>query len=101
MLRLGRWTNSWHAIISGTLSLVLGALLLVTAADPEATGLLPIAAQYALETGIVRLGSGISNAAVITAAVVLITSAAAIRLVRRRPRTHTPASSAPPSSRKP
>ncbi|MFI7049832.1 cytochrome c biogenesis CcdA family protein [Streptosporangium sandarakinum] len=84
MLHLGRWTNSWHALISGTLSLLLGALLLITARDPEATGLLPIGAQYALETGIARLGTDISNVAVITAAAVLIALTGAFRLLRRR-----------------
>ncbi|SFK73093.1 Cytochrome c biogenesis protein CcdA [Streptosporangium canum] len=87
MLRLGRWTNSWHAIISGTLSLVLGALLLITAHDPEATGLLPIGTQYALETGIARLGADISNVAVVIAAVLIALAGTFWLLRRHRSRT--------------
>ncbi|MGV9773303.1 cytochrome c biogenesis CcdA family protein [Streptosporangium sp. NPDC003464] len=87
MLRLGRWTNSWHAIISGTLSLVLGVLLLITSRDPDAAGLLSIGTQYALETGIARLGAGISNVAVVIAAAVLLAPTAALRLLRHRSRT--------------
>jgi cytochrome c biogenesis protein CcdA len=83
-LRLGRWTNSWHAIIAGLLSLLLGALLLITARDPEATGLLPIGVQYALETGIARLGAGISNLFVVIAAATIIGLAVAFQLLRRR-----------------
>ncbi|MFD4401501.1 cytochrome c biogenesis CcdA family protein [Nocardia sp. NPDC058499] len=60
-LTVGRWTNSWHAIISGLLSTALGVLLLFVARDPEAGGILSIADQYRIETGVAELGGQVSN----------------------------------------
>ena len=60
-LTVGRWTNSWHAIISGLLSTALGVLLLFVARDPEAGGILSLADQYRIETGVAELGGQVSN----------------------------------------
>ncbi|WP_063041285.1 cytochrome c biogenesis CcdA family protein [Nocardia grenadensis] len=60
-LTIGRWTNSWHAIISGVLSGALGILLLFLARDPEVGGILSIADQYRIETGVAELGGQVSN----------------------------------------
>ena len=62
---IGRWTNSWHAIISGALSIVLGILLLIVARDPEGGGILPIGVQYRLETGAALAGAGVNNLVVL------------------------------------
>ncbi|NKY32562.1 cytochrome c biogenesis protein CcdA [Nocardia speluncae] len=83
-LTIGRWTNSWHAIISGLLSTALGVLLLFLARDPEAGGILAIADQYRIETGVAELGGQVSNIVVLL--VCLGTGAAVWWLRRRRTR---------------
>lgn len=69
-LTIGRWKNSWHAVIAGSLSTVLGMLLLFIARDPEAGGILAIADQYRLETGVAELGGKVSNILVLAVCVV-------------------------------
>jgi len=66
---VGRWTNSWHGIIAGALSVGLGVVLVLVARDPEASGLLPIGVQYELETGVARLGDDVPNLLAIAVAV--------------------------------
>ncbi|EWT07132.1 thiol-disulfide oxidoreductase [Intrasporangium chromatireducens Q5-1] len=87
-LTIRRWRNSWHALISGLLSIILGALLFVVARDPEGGGILPIAVQYELETGVARLGQSTSNL-VILAVAVLITVIGALLWWWRSHRTRT------------
>ncbi|NKY60675.1 cytochrome c biogenesis CcdA family protein [Nocardia flavorosea] len=70
-LTVGRWTNSWHAIISGLLSTALGVLLLFVARDPEAGGILSIADQYRIETGVAELGGQVSNIFVLVLCLVI------------------------------
>lgn len=69
-LTIGGWKNSWHAVIAGSLSTVLGVLLLFIARDPEAGGILAIADQYRLETGVAELGGKVSNILVLAVCVV-------------------------------
>lgn len=83
-LTIGRWSNSWHAIISGVLSTALGVLLLFVARDPEAGGVLSIADQYRIETGVAELGGQVSNLLVL--ALCLGIGAAAWWLRRRSAR---------------
>lgn len=88
-LTVGRWTNSWHAIISGLLSTALGVLLLFVARDPEAGGILSIADQYRIETGVAELGGQVSNIFVL---VLCLAIGAAAWWLRRRAhrRQHLP-----------
>ena len=87
-LTIGRWSNSWHAIVAGALSVLLGGLLVLVARDPEMGGLLPIAAQYRLETGVADVGRNVSNVVVLgVSAVIAVLGAAVWSLQRTRKRT--------------
>lgn len=85
-VRIGRWENSWHALIAGVLSIVLGVILLIFARDPEGAGILPIGVQYGLESGVATLGAAVSNVVVIVGAVVLAAVIAGVWWWRSRRR---------------
>lgn len=59
--RLGRWENSVWMVVSGVLSIAIGALLLATSGTSSLGGLLSIDAQYEAESWVVGFSSGISN----------------------------------------
>jgi cytochrome c biogenesis protein CcdA len=84
ILVIGRWSNSWHAVIAGGLSVALGALLIAVARDPEAGGILPIAAQYQLETGVARLGQSTPDVVVLAVATLVALVGAGVWWRRRR-----------------
>ncbi|MGW0460254.1 cytochrome c biogenesis CcdA family protein [Streptomyces tendae] len=63
-VRIGRWTNSWNAIIAGSLSILLGLVMLLIAQDPEAGGLVPIAIEYQIEISIQKFAQDVPNSAV-------------------------------------
>lgn len=84
-VRIGRWQNTWHALIAGGLSVLLGVLLLVAARDPEIGGILPIAMQYQLETGVAQIGRDIPNLIILVAAAVVAAAVAALRWRKRHP----------------
>lgn len=96
-LTVGRWQNSWHAVVAGALSVGLGVLLLVLARDPEAPGLLPVATQYRLETGAARLGAAVPDAAVLGVVVLLAAAGFGWATWRRvvRARTSAPGATTP------
>lgn len=81
-VRIGRWRNSWHALISGALSVVLGAVLVALAPDPEAAGLVPIDVQYQVESTIQQFGSSATN--LIALGIAAVFAIAAITLWMRQ-----------------
>jgi cytochrome c-type biogenesis protein len=86
-LTVGRWNNSWHAIIAGMLSVVLGVVLLFVARDPEAGGLLPIAVQYRVEAGAAEFGRSVSNVVVVAASAAVAVIGAAVWSFRHTARS--------------
>lgn len=59
--KLGPWENSVWMVISGVLSIGIGALLLATSGTSSLGGILSIDAQFAAESWVVGFSSGISN----------------------------------------
>lgn len=82
--RVGRWENSLWMVVSGVLSLMIGAMLLLTDGTSSLGGILSIDAQFAAESWLVRFSSGISNLWFGAAAIVLLLAAAGIYLLRAR-----------------
>lgn len=73
--RLGRWENSVWMVVSGVLSMAIGALLLATSGTSSLGGILSIDAQYEAESWVVGFSTGISNVwfGVVALAVLLLT----------------------------
>ena len=61
MVRIGRWQNSWLLIVSGLLSIGIGALLLLTDGTAGLGGILTIGDQFAAESFVLNTSSGMSN----------------------------------------
>ncbi|MGO4102466.1 cytochrome c biogenesis CcdA family protein [Leifsonia sp. YAF41] len=91
MLRIGRWTNSWHAIVSGLLSLTLGVFLLLVGAEGFG-GIVSTSAVFALESWVVDLGGSIPNVVVMIGALVVAGAVATIALRRRARASELPGS---------
>lgn len=80
-LQLGRWRNTWTAVIGGLVTVVLGVLLLVTDGTLAAPGLLDASSQVSLEAQVLAGAQRVPDlAAVGVAAVVLI----GVWLIQRR-----------------
>lgn len=83
MVTIGRWTNSWHAIIAGLLSIVLGVFLIVVGAEGIGSPF-SASALFALESWVAQTGARIPNVVVMVVALLFGLSIAAIVVVRRR-----------------
>ncbi len=80
-LQLGRWRNTWTAVIGGLVTVALGVLLLVTDGTLAAPGLLDASSQVNLEAQVLAGAQRVPDlAAVAVAAVVLI----GVWLIQRR-----------------
>ena len=71
-VRLGRWENTWWMIVSGLLSIGIGALLVLTDGTAGMGGVLTIDAQYAAESWIVRETAVLSNVWAVAVAVAFL-----------------------------
>jgi len=72
-LQIGRWRNTWTAVIGGLVTVLLGVLLLVTDGTLAAPGLLDAGSQVNLEAHVLTAAQHIPDlAAVAVAAAVLI-----------------------------
>jgi cytochrome c-type biogenesis protein len=80
--RIGRWENSIWMIVSGALSIAIGALLLLTQGTASLGGILTIDAQYATESWVVQSSSGVSNLWFGVGAIVLLAVAAGVYALR-------------------
>lgn len=84
MVHIGRWSNSWHAIISGLFSLALGVFLVVVGVDGLGS-VLSTSTLFAVESWVVGAGTRIPNFVVILL-VVGIGAVVAVLLALRRAR---------------
>ncbi|TFD81951.1 cytochrome c biogenesis protein CcdA [Cryobacterium sp. Sr8] len=87
MLQVGRWQNSWLLIVSGLLSIGIGVLLLLTDGTASLGGFLTIGDQFAAESFVLTLSSGVSNLLFGLVAIVLLVVVAGIYYLRTRARS--------------
>ncbi len=86
MVQIGRWSNSWHAIISGMFSLALGVFLMVVGVDGLGS-VLSTSTSFAVESWVAGVGSRIPNLVVMLLVVgVGAVIAVLLALHRRRAR---------------
>lgn len=83
-LRIGRWRNSWTMIITGALSIALGALLLFTDGTANLGGLVGIDTQFALESSVSTMAASIPDWWFAIGALVVLASVTAVVLLRGR-----------------
>ena len=88
-LSIGRWENSWLMIVSGVLSILIGAFLFLTDGTASLGGVLTIGDQFAAEAWVLDASSLVTNlgfgiAALIVLAVVGLTFAARNRRQRKK-----------------
>ena len=84
MLRIGRWQNSWPVIITGLLSIALGALLLATGGTASLGGILGVDAQYRLESQVSIISASVPDWWFAVGALVVLVIVALVIVVRRR-----------------
>lgn len=56
---MGRWRNSWTQVLGGTLTVVVGIVLLVTDGTASLGGLLTVEQQFAAETGVMTFAQDV------------------------------------------
>lgn len=86
LVHIGGWSNSWHAIISGSFSLALGAFLLIAGVDGLGS-VLPASTLFVVESWVAAIGTSIPNLLVMVLAVAgaaAIIGLVALRRARRR-----------------
>lgn len=84
---VGRWSNSAVMIISGSLSIGIGILLLATDGTAGLGGLLTVSDQFRLESAASGAASALPNTAFMVAAAALLALAAVLNWrIRRRPK---------------
>lgn len=81
---IGRWRNSWTAVIGGALTIAIGVLLLVTQGTSSLGGVLGATAQARLEADVMRFSSGVPDAAVIALFLALAGVWAGVAIARLR-----------------
>lgn len=84
MVRIGRWQNSWLMIVAGVLAIGIGVLLLFTDGTASLGGILTIGGQFAAESWVVNVFSGVSNLTFGVIAILLIALIATFYMVRSR-----------------
>jgi len=83
-LRIGRWRGTWTGVVSGTVTIALGVLLLVTDGTASLGGLLGAADQIRLEGTARRMAEGVPDLAVVAVVGVLAGAGWAVARLRRR-----------------
>lgn len=88
-VRIGRWQNSWLMLVSGSLAVGIGVLLLLTDGTASLGGILTIGSQFAAESWVVNIFSGVSNLTFGIIAALLIVAVTVFYSVRSRRAQHT------------
>lgn len=83
-LRIGRWQNSWLMIVSGVLSIGIGVVLFLTDGTAGLGGILTISDEFAAESWVLNVSSGISNGIFSAIAVVAVAGVVLIYTLRTR-----------------
>lgn len=86
MVRIGQWQNSWLMIVAGLLAIGIGVLLLVTDGTASLGGIVTVGGQFAAESWVLNIFSGISNVVFGVAAILLIVAVFTFSTVRSRRR---------------
>lgn len=84
--RIGRWENSVWMVVSGSLSIGIGVLLIATQGTASLGGVLTISAQYEAETWASRASASVSNLWFGIGALVVLGVAAILYAMRSRRR---------------
>lgn len=82
--RVGPWENSLWMLVSGVLSVAIGALLLGTQGTSSMGGMLSIDAQYEVESWVVAFSAGVSNVWFGVAALAVLIAAGGLYVWRSR-----------------
>jgi cytochrome c biogenesis protein CcdA len=83
---IGPWRNTWTMVVSGLLSIAIGALLILTDGTASLSGVFTIGTQYTAESTLASWSQGTSDAwFVVIAALVLAGVLGWRSLARRRP----------------
>lgn len=89
---IGRWRTTWTMLVSGLLSIGIGALLLLTEGTASLGGMVSISTQYRAESALSEWASGVSDVWFLLAAVLVLGAWLAWHLARGR---RTPAALKP------
>lgn len=84
MVRIGRWQNSWLMIAAGVLAVGIGVLLLLTDGTASLGGILTVGDQFAAESWVLNMFSGISNLTFGIIAIFLIATVGIFYTIRSR-----------------
>ncbi|MBE0010998.1 MULTISPECIES: cytochrome c biogenesis CcdA family protein [unclassified Arthrobacter] len=83
-ITIGRWSNSWVMVVSGTLSIGIGLFLLATDGTASLGGILSVTDQFAVENAARSFAKSIPDVAVLLIILILLAITGAIYLHRRR-----------------
>lgn len=87
---IGPWRNTWTMVVSGLLSIAIGALLILTDGTASLSGVFTIGTQYTAESTLATWSQGASDVwFVVVAALVLAGVLGWRSLTRRRPSSAT------------
>ncbi len=82
-VHIGRWTNTWTAVIGGVLTVAVGVFLLVTDGASTIGGVLGASEQLRVESWVLRTTSGIPDWMVAAVAVLILAAVWLVLRVRR------------------
>lgn len=87
---IGPWRNTWTMVVSGLLSIAIGALLILTDGTASLSGFFTIGTQYTAESALATWSQGISDVWFVVVAALVLAGVLGWRgLARRRPSSAT------------
>lgn len=85
-IQIGRWSNTWTAVIGGVVTIGVGVLLLWTDGTESLGGLLSVDSQFRIENWASEVTGGVPDAVTVGGAAVALGAVWALRRIRRRQR---------------